>query len=255
MSEDLLRRNKDSAQAARDVSVSLDKLGAFLAQRGDADEALKQYRRGLEIREDLWKRNPNSARTAHDVMMCHYKLGELDLKLTRFESAIVRFGAGMAVLDEMIERGLNAETSAMEKAFLVKRLQCCANAPIATGDWNALLKTDAKLLPELLSFRATALAGQGRLADVAQAGGKLRELEPKTDGNLYNAACAYGLCAGLAKADDVERRKYIDLALACLKEAVAAGYKDFDHMRQDADLIALHGLPEFEGLFPKASQK
>ena len=38
-------------------------------------------------------------------------------------------------------------------------------------------------------------------------------------------------------------------------EAIAAGHKDFDHMRQDSDLTPLHGLPEFENLFPKPAQK
>jgi hypothetical protein len=47
----------------------------------------------------------------------------------------------------------------------------------------------------------------------------------------------------------------IDLALACLNEAIAAEYRDFDHIRQDTDLAPLHGLPEFEKLFPKASGK
>ena len=42
------------------------------------------------------------------------------------------------------------------------------------------------------------------------------------------------------------RQEYIDLALACLREAIAAGWSDFDHMQQDPDLAVLHQLPEFE---------
>jgi hypothetical protein len=41
------------------------------------------------------------------------------------------------------------------------------------------------------------------------------------------------------------------LALACLKEAIAAGFKDFDHMKQDSDLAVLRDPPEFQPLFPK----
>src|SRR5205807_2370274 len=99
-----------------------------------------------------------------------------------------------------------------------------------------------------------------KVADVAQAGAKLRGLKPATDVNLYNAACAYSLCVGLvvrdtAKRSEVEGRKYRDLAIDCLKEAIAAGYKNFDHMRKDGDLKPLQGLPEFESLFPKPVQK
>jgi hypothetical protein len=31
----------------------------------------------------------------------------------------------------------------------------------------------------------------------------------------------------------------IDLSLACLKEAIAAGFNNFDHMKQDTDLASL----------------
>ena len=78
--EDLLKRNPDSAEAARDVSVSLDKLGDFLAQRGqtgDAEQALKHYTRSLELGEDLLKRNPDSAQAARDVSVSLNKLGDL----------------------------------------------------------------------------------------------------------------------------------------------------------------------------------
>ena len=33
---------------------------------------------------------------------------------------------------------------------------------------------------------------------------------------------------------------------------IRVGQDSFDHMREDTDLAALHGLPEFEALFPKA---
>jgi hypothetical protein len=142
-------------------------------------------------------------------------------------------------------------------------VQFCEVAQLATGDWETLLKIDTSELPQLLSFRATLLAKQGRIAEVAQAGAKLRELEPKTDGNLYDAACAYALCAGLvvkdksppSEAELAEQKPYIELALACLKEAIAAGYDNFDHMRQDTDLTPLHRLPDFEALFPKEETK
>lgn len=182
------------------------------------------------------------------------------VKLHQFESAVARFKAGIAVLDAMIARGQNAEQSTREKAILVSRLQFCMAAKLPTGDWDVLLKADAGVLPTLLSLRATEMARQGKLADVAQAGAKLRGLRPATNVNRYNAACAYGLCVGLvvrdtAEPNEVEGRKYRDLAIDCLKEAIAAGYKDFDHMRKDDDLKPLHGLPEFESLFPKAAQK
>ena len=75
--ERLLAANKDSAQAARDVSVSLDRLADFLAGRGlpgDAEKALGHYQRSLEVRERLLAANPDSAQAARDVATSHWKL-------------------------------------------------------------------------------------------------------------------------------------------------------------------------------------
>ena len=77
IAESLLKANPDSAQAARDVSVSLNKLGDLLAARGrpgDADQAQKHYTRSLEIRESLLKANPGSAQAARDVVVSHFSL-------------------------------------------------------------------------------------------------------------------------------------------------------------------------------------
>ena len=41
-------------------------------------------------------------------------------------------------------------------------------------------------------------------------------------------------------------------ALATLREAIAAGWKDFAHMQKDPDLTPLRDLPEFKELLPNA---
>jgi tetratricopeptide (TPR) repeat protein len=263
--QELLKRNPDSAQAARDVSVSLDSLGVFLAGRGqlgDAEAALNRYRRSLDIREALAKRDPDSTQAARDVAFSHSKLGELYANLRKFESAVGCFRAGITVLDGMIAKGMNPESATRERAILEWNLGLSL-ASLATGDWDAITAIDRALLPAVLTLRANALAQQGRLVEVAQAATTLRELDPKTETNLYNAACAYGLCAALAVKDkpaltpgeQAEHKKYIDLAMACLKEAIAAGFKNFDHMQQDSNLAVLRGLPEFQDLIPKPAGK
>ncbi len=220
--EGLLKRNPDSAKTARDVMVSLERLGDFLAQSShaaDAEQALERYTRGLEIGEGLLRRNPGSAEAAHDVVLSLGRLGELEVKLQRFESAIAHFEAGIAVLDGMIAKRLNGTTTIQEKELLESHLKFCQLAPLATGNWSALIEVDPKQLPALLSYRATELAKQARLADVAQAAAKLRELEPRTSVNLYNAACAYGLSAALAvkgkpaptPAAEPGRQKFVEL--------------------------------------------
>lgn len=65
--ESHLVANPESAQAAWDVSVSLEKLADFLASRGlpgDADQALGRYQRSLAVRERLLLANPESAQAS-----------------------------------------------------------------------------------------------------------------------------------------------------------------------------------------------
>jgi tetratricopeptide (TPR) repeat protein len=81
--EKLLTDNPNSVQAVRDVCMGLDKLGELLTQRaqpGDADKALTQYTRSLELREKLLADNPGSTDTKRDVCMGLENLGEFLIK-------------------------------------------------------------------------------------------------------------------------------------------------------------------------------
>ena len=59
-------------ERAGDVSVSLEKLGDFLARRGqagDVDRALGHYQRSLGLRERLMEVNSQSAEASRDVIV------------------------------------------------------------------------------------------------------------------------------------------------------------------------------------------
>ena len=53
----------------------------------------------------------------------------------------------------------------------------------------------------------------------------------------YNLACSYALVG--------KKRE----ALKALNQAIRLGYEDLKHLRKDADLKSLHGMPAFEKLF------
>ena len=148
---------------------------------------------------------------------------------------------------------------------LDRLIEECKQAPLALGDWAKLMEQPAELLPGLLELRGTLFFQDGRTADAAAAATKLRELGTATAGQLYNAACVYSLSADTIKPAEGQeltaehhrqRDEYIQDALDTLREAIAAGWNDFDHMRQDPDLAALRALPEFEALLSESkSQK
>jgi tetratricopeptide (TPR) repeat protein len=62
--------------------------------------------------------------------------------------------------------------------------------------------------------------------------------------SMYNIACVQALL--VPKSTD--RAKQADLAMDWLKRAVAAGFKNSDQIKQDADLDALRGREDFKKL-------
>ena len=115
----------------------------------------------------------------------------------------------------------------------------------------------------LLSNSYAGLARVYRTLDQpAQAAGaalERRKLWPGEPIKLYDVACDLALCvplmakgkSTLGAEEQAERQKWIDQTIEVLREAVTAGFKDFDHMRTDPDLDAIREHAEFQGLFPK----
>ncbi len=116
LAESYAAANPDSAQAARDVSVSLNKLGDFLAQRGqpgDADTALQHYQRSLDLREKLLAANPDSAQAARDVWVSCAKLG-LHAERTGQGDAQAWWRRAYEILKGMKQKGMFLSPSDLE---------------------------------------------------------------------------------------------------------------------------------------------
>ncbi|MFZ4082798.1 MAG: hypothetical protein ACOYKN_16340, partial [Pirellula sp.] len=72
--------NPNSAQALRDLSVSLNKLGDFYLARGksgDAELALVQFEESLDIRKQLAEANPNSAQALRDLSVSLERMSDV----------------------------------------------------------------------------------------------------------------------------------------------------------------------------------
>lgn len=77
--------NPTSAQAQRDVSVSLNQLGNVAVQAGDLADAKARFEECLALRRKLAHDNPTSAEAQRDVVVSLGKLGKTtqDRKLLR----------------------------------------------------------------------------------------------------------------------------------------------------------------------------
>ncbi len=74
--------------------------------------------------------------------------------------------------------------------------------------------------------------------------GKLGPDHPDTLLSMYNIACTQALLVPKS----ADRGKQADLAMECLKRAVAAGYKDLALIKKDTDLNALRDREDFKKL-------
>jgi serine/threonine protein kinase/tetratricopeptide (TPR) repeat protein len=107
-----------------------------------------------------------------------------------------------------------------------------------------------RLLPGLMDLRLRHFEKTRDAAGCRQTAAMWEDLK-RADGNsLYRAACMRAVTAAMLRADTSgdgarEADAEADRAMAWLKQAVAAGYNNAAHLKQDRDLDALRGRADF----------
>ncbi|MEX1364883.1 MAG: hypothetical protein AB1Z98_17275, partial [Nannocystaceae bacterium] len=114
--ERLAEADPQSAQAQRDLSVSLDKLGNVELQAGNLAAACERFQRSLEIAERLAEADPQSAQAAFDLYISHQWLARVAKARAEREEQVHHLNAAKAVLDAMETRGQYDGYAALERA-------------------------------------------------------------------------------------------------------------------------------------------
>ena len=78
IAEDLAKADPHSAQAQRDLSVSLNKLGSVEVQAGNLARARDLFARSLKVAEDLAKADPHSAQAQRDLATSCERMAQVD---------------------------------------------------------------------------------------------------------------------------------------------------------------------------------
>jgi tetratricopeptide (TPR) repeat protein len=256
-----------SAVARRDLSISHSKVGDAALRLGDARAAGDAYREALGIRRRLAEANPANAVAQIDLVVSHYKLGQCHQQELQFPEAAACYGRALEALRRLEQAGKlrgQPRYAGWQKTFQ-QSLAFCQAAQQAIADLDFALKQPPALVPQLLDVRVRALARAGRHADAAATADRLYDRAPDDPKNLYNAACAYALCVTavgpgkttgqLSAEEKAARERCAARAVAVLREAVAKGYKDAAHMKQDGDLDALRDRDDFKKLLAELEAK
>jgi tetratricopeptide (TPR) repeat protein len=249
----------------RALAVSHNSLGVLLANLGKRGQAEATYRRALTVREKLARDFPTVPAYVVELGGSFCNMGNLILNsgqpeaaLTWYQKAIERLGPVVAQEPRLVQARQFLRNSYWNRANALDALGRHAEA---TRDWKDALKLDdgsakQRLQSGLIGSRLRMFRkdkdSSGCLAAAAECEG-LKHADP---GGLYDAACFRAICAAVIRADpktpaaDAARlaKEQADLAMAWLRKAVAAGFKDAEHMMNDTDLDALREIPEFKAL-------
>ncbi len=93
----LASRDPGNAGWARDVSVSLNRVGDVRTAQGDLDGALAAYDEGLGIARDLAARDPGNAGWARDVSVSLERVGDVRRAQGDLDGALATYDESLSI--------------------------------------------------------------------------------------------------------------------------------------------------------------
>jgi serine/threonine protein kinase len=202
-----------------DLGVTLGNLSLLLVDTGHPDRALAVLERARGMQAALVRDDPDRWEPRSFLGSTLNNIGHVLLLLNRPEEALAAAREGLGH---------------QRAAFVM--------APNDPGCRRALSNNEVTL--------AKALRALVRPAEAAAATLRRPALWPDDPVELYNAACDLALCVPLADPGRAgmaaEPRVYADEAMAVLRQAVRAGFRDATHMGSDPDLDPLRSRPDFQ---------
>lgn len=126
LSEALRAKNPESADASRDVAISLERLGDLYARRGgpgDLENAVSVYERALAVWEGLSSDNPGVADFGRGAVVVHIRLGVVRTIRGEDAHASRHLRACYDILDAFhragrpMDEGMRSLHTALEKLF------------------------------------------------------------------------------------------------------------------------------------------
>ena len=136
--QDLSSRNPDSAEYARDLSVSYNNVGDINKSLGDTKSALKSYESSLNIREELRRRNPDSAEYARDLSISYERIGDINKSLGDTKSALKSYESSLNIREELRRRNPDSAEYARDLSVSYNKV---GDIYKALGDTKSALKS------------------------------------------------------------------------------------------------------------------
>jgi tetratricopeptide (TPR) repeat protein len=224
---------------------------SYIATR-QSTKALDLLHQTLALRERRTRAEPGNSIAQSFLAWTHGQLGEAEQTRQDYAAAITAYAHCVDMLDKLDKAGT------LKHPFFRdclnhnrKRLALCRKAEQAVRDLDFALKQPAAEVPALLDMRVRFLLKEQKPAAAVESAAKMKQLAGDKPDQLYNAACLYALCAGAnGTSPEASRlaKECAHEALTLLKQAVAKGYGDAAHMKENQDLAALRQRADFQKL-------
>jgi serine/threonine-protein kinase len=273
IADQLVRDHPGVAEHRALLASACQSIGWIQVVSSQPADASASYERAHGLYEGLTREHPSHTTYRSNLASILIDLGTLRILTGRHAQSFPLFQRAQELLDELIREhpndlGLHSRLAKVmdnrgialaeqgrhreaEEAFL---------AAIARHRGAFEQMPDGKQYRQYLSSHYANLArvrrAAGRPAEAANASLERRTLLAGDPDKLYSVACELASCIPLVeqgRGDSVdrwrvERRKYIDLALETLRQAIGAGYQDIALMRSDPELNPLRSSNEFQSL-------
>jgi len=240
----------DDPEYRRGLANAHNGLGLLLGRLRRTDEAGTEFRAAHGLLEQLTADFPAVAEYATSLGGTYCNYGQLIAASKSPSDALPWYDKAVATLDPVVRRQPKLETA---RHFLQNSLWGRAQMRMAVdryaesaADWDRVIELDdGDRQQGFRMWRALCLAR----TDPARAAEEADELakEPQIPAEaLYDLACVFGVASARVPKEVAE--KYAGKAVALLRRAVRAGWKDGDHMIHDPDLAPIQSRSDFRNL-------
>jgi tetratricopeptide (TPR) repeat protein len=241
----LAEADPKNAHAQRDLSINYRKLGDLKRQLGQTKEALAFYQKSHDVRVRLADADPQNAEAQRDLAISYERLGSINKQMMEYTEAAVWYEKMIRLVNAWPNpKGLRLNMSIAENG-----LKACRNAEKAIADLEFVFQQPAQEIPGLLNLRVLALLKREKPAEAVTTAERYAQwaetLKKGRNGERYNAARAYALCAAAIEKD---REKLIEESIKLLQKAKAGGYftdEKIAQIKQDSDFNGIRPNPKF----------
>jgi tetratricopeptide (TPR) repeat protein len=244
----------------QELASSHNNLGMLLAALGKRAEAEAAYRQALALRERLAAEFPTVPDYAVGLGANYCNFGNLVREGGQPAESLAWYTKAIGTLQPVLATEPRLVTA---RQFLrnahggrAQALGRLGRADEAIADWQQALTWNDNPQSTAIFQRGLALA-QVRAGQADKAVALAEELarSPQAAANtLYDCACVCALAAGASK-DAATAERHAARAIGLLRDAIAKGYKDAAHIKQDTDLDALRKRDDFQKLLAELKAK